>query len=159
MSAAPRRSAQSVNRRMDPKCAKLPAIVAATTIGIPRAMPNAPATVHEGIAGICAGSHAAEEHLALAEDADVIVFGSEYRTARGHVDPQASARRLLDGGVGRLGVGRLLHGEPGPLERLAQQRAHALVVVDHQHDLPCRSHLRPLPQPQLGVLAHSRLQG
>jgi nucleotide-binding universal stress UspA family protein len=36
--------------------------------------------------------------LALAESADVIVFGSEYRTAAGHVDPQASARRLLDGG-------------------------------------------------------------
>jgi nucleotide-binding universal stress UspA family protein len=36
--------------------------------------------------------------LALAERADVIVFGSEYRTAPGHVDPQASARRLLDGG-------------------------------------------------------------
>lgn len=36
--------------------------------------------------------------LALAGDADVIVFGSEYRTARRHVDPQATARRLLDGG-------------------------------------------------------------
>ncbi len=36
--------------------------------------------------------------LALAEHADLIVFGSEYRTAAGHVDPQASARRLLDGG-------------------------------------------------------------
>ena len=36
--------------------------------------------------------------LAVAEQADVIVFGSEYRTAPGHVDPQASARRLLDGG-------------------------------------------------------------
>jgi nucleotide-binding universal stress UspA family protein len=36
--------------------------------------------------------------LALEEHADVIVFGSEYRTAAGHVDPQASARRLLDGG-------------------------------------------------------------
>ena len=36
--------------------------------------------------------------LAVAENADVIVFGSEYRTAPGHVDPQASARRLLDGG-------------------------------------------------------------
>ena len=35
--------------------------------------------------------------LAVAEHADVIVFGSEYRTAAGHVDPQASARRLLDG--------------------------------------------------------------
>ena len=32
-------------------------------------MPNTPATVHEGIAGICAGAHADEEHLALAEEA------------------------------------------------------------------------------------------
>jgi nucleotide-binding universal stress UspA family protein len=36
--------------------------------------------------------------LALELDAQAIVFGSEYRTAPGHVDPQASARRLLDGG-------------------------------------------------------------
>jgi len=39
--------------------------------GVPvvRAMPNAPATVHEGMAGICAGAHAGEEDLALAEEA------------------------------------------------------------------------------------------
>ena len=38
--------------------------------GVPvvRAMPNAPATVHEGMAGVCAGAHASEEHLALAEE-------------------------------------------------------------------------------------------
>src|SRR5215212_210013 len=38
--------------------------------GVPivRAMPNAPAVVHEGIAGVCAGAHAGDEHLALAED-------------------------------------------------------------------------------------------
>jgi len=36
--------------------------------------------------------------LAVSEAADVVVFGSEYRTAPAHVDPQASARRLLDGG-------------------------------------------------------------
>jgi nucleotide-binding universal stress UspA family protein len=36
--------------------------------------------------------------LAVSAQADVIVFGSEYRTAPGHVDPQASALRLLDGG-------------------------------------------------------------
>jgi len=29
---------------------------------------NTPATVQEGMAGICAGSHAGEEHLALAEE-------------------------------------------------------------------------------------------
>ena len=41
----------------------------AANVPVVRAMPNAPATVHEGIAGICAGAHAGEEHLALAEEA------------------------------------------------------------------------------------------
>lgn len=38
--------------------------------GVPvvRAMPNAPSTVHEGMAGICAGSHSGEAQLALAEE-------------------------------------------------------------------------------------------
>jgi pyrroline-5-carboxylate reductase len=38
--------------------------------GVPvvRAMPNAPATVHEGMAGICAGAHAGDDQLALAEE-------------------------------------------------------------------------------------------
>jgi nucleotide-binding universal stress UspA family protein len=47
---------------------------------------------------LSASTAAGLRDLALAERADVIVFGSEYRTAPGHVDPQASARRLLDGG-------------------------------------------------------------
>jgi len=39
--------------------------------GVPvvRAMPNRAATVHEGIAGVCPGAHAADEHLTLAEEA------------------------------------------------------------------------------------------
>lgn len=37
-------------------------------VPVVRSMPNAPAVVHEGIAGICAGSHAGDEHLALAEE-------------------------------------------------------------------------------------------
>jgi len=36
--------------------------------------------------------------LADSEQADVIVFGSEYRTAPDHVMPQASALRLFEGG-------------------------------------------------------------
>jgi pyrroline-5-carboxylate reductase len=38
--------------------------------GVPvvRAMPNAPSTVHEGMAGIAAGAHANDEQLAVAED-------------------------------------------------------------------------------------------
>ena len=37
-------------------------------VPVVRSMPNAPAVVHEGIAGICAGRHAGEESLALAEE-------------------------------------------------------------------------------------------
>jgi pyrroline-5-carboxylate reductase len=38
--------------------------------GVPvvRAMPNTPATVHEGVAGVCAGAHADDDHVALAEE-------------------------------------------------------------------------------------------
>jgi pyrroline-5-carboxylate reductase len=38
-------------------------------VPVVRAMPNTPSTVHEGIAGLCAGAHASDEHLDLAEDA------------------------------------------------------------------------------------------
>src|ERR671935_1431583 len=41
----------------------------AASVPVVRAMPNRPATVHEGIAGVCAGAHAADEHLVLAEEA------------------------------------------------------------------------------------------
>ncbi|HUG65860.1 MAG TPA: pyrroline-5-carboxylate reductase [Gaiellaceae bacterium] len=39
--------------------------------GVPvvRAMPNTPSTVHEGMAGLCAGAHAGDENLDLAEEA------------------------------------------------------------------------------------------
>jgi pyrroline-5-carboxylate reductase len=39
----------------------------AQNVPVVRAMPNAPSTVHEGIAGICAGAHAGDEHLERAE--------------------------------------------------------------------------------------------
>lgn len=37
-------------------------------VPVVRAMPNAPATVHEGITGLCAGAHASEENVAAARD-------------------------------------------------------------------------------------------
>jgi pyrroline-5-carboxylate reductase len=40
----------------------------ASGVPVVRAMPNAPATVHEGMAGISPGAHAGEAHLALAEE-------------------------------------------------------------------------------------------
>jgi nucleotide-binding universal stress UspA family protein len=42
--------------------------------------------------------------LAEQENADVIVFGSDYRTARGTVQPGNSARRLLDGGPAAVAI-------------------------------------------------------
>jgi pyrroline-5-carboxylate reductase len=40
----------------------------ASGVPVVRAMPNAPATVHEGMAGLCAGAHAGDAQLALAEE-------------------------------------------------------------------------------------------
>jgi nucleotide-binding universal stress UspA family protein len=42
--------------------------------------------------------------LAVSRQAEVIVFGSEYRTSPGHVDPQATALRLLNGGTVALAL-------------------------------------------------------
>ena len=55
--------------------------------GVPvvRAMPNAPATVHEGIAGICAGAHAGDRELELAEEV-LAHLGSVVRVAEPYMD-------------------------------------------------------------------------
>jgi len=55
--------------------------------GVPvvRAMPNTPSTVHEGIAGLCAGAHAGEEHLRLAEEA-LLHLGAVVRVSEPHMD-------------------------------------------------------------------------
>jgi nucleotide-binding universal stress UspA family protein len=42
--------------------------------------------------------------LAADENADIVVFGSDYRTAAGHVDPGTSARRLLEGGTAAVAI-------------------------------------------------------
>jgi pyrroline-5-carboxylate reductase len=55
--------------------------------GVPvvRAMPNTPAVVHEGIAGICAGAHADDAHLAIAEDV-LSHLGAVVRVAEPYMD-------------------------------------------------------------------------
>ena len=55
--------------------------------GVPvvRAMPNTPSTVHEGVAGVCAGAHADEAHLALAEEA-LRHLGSVVRVSEPYMD-------------------------------------------------------------------------
>jgi nucleotide-binding universal stress UspA family protein len=42
--------------------------------------------------------------LAGEEGADIIVFGSDYRTAAGHVSPQRSAQTLLEGGPAAIAL-------------------------------------------------------
>jgi len=55
--------------------------------GVPvvRAMPNAPASVHEGIAGICPGAHAGETHLDAATDV-LAHLGRVVRVAEPYMD-------------------------------------------------------------------------
>ena len=55
--------------------------------GVPvvRAMPNLPSIVHEGMAGVCAGAHAGEEHLVLAEEA-LHNLGSVVRVSEPYMD-------------------------------------------------------------------------
>jgi len=55
--------------------------------GVPvvRAMPNTPSTVHEGVAGLCAGAHAGDAHVTLAEEA-LAHLGSVVRVSERHMD-------------------------------------------------------------------------
>lgn len=68
--------------------------------------------------------------LALTRDADIIVFGSEYRTARGHVDPQATAKRLLDGGPVAVGLA------PAGFAEQTEPRVATILAADEEGD-PC----------------------
>ena len=54
-------------------------------VPVVRAMPNTPAMVHEGIAGVCAGAHASDEHLSLAEEV-LSHLGASVRVAEPYMD-------------------------------------------------------------------------
>jgi pyrroline-5-carboxylate reductase len=56
-----------------------------TGVPVVRAMPNTPATVHEGVAGLCAGAHADDAHLTLAEEA-LSHLGAVVRVAEPYMD-------------------------------------------------------------------------
>lgn len=53
---------------------------------------------------IGASTGARLEQLAGSEGASLIVFGSDYRTPPGHVEPGTSAQHLLDGGSVAIGI-------------------------------------------------------
>jgi pyrroline-5-carboxylate reductase len=54
-------------------------------IAVVRAMPNTPAAVHEGMAGLSAGAHAAEEDMARAEEV-LSHLGRSVRVAESYMD-------------------------------------------------------------------------
>jgi nucleotide-binding universal stress UspA family protein len=68
--------------------------------------------------------------LAVTEKADMVVFGSEYRTAPSHVDPQASARRLLDGGPVAIALA------PAGFAEKGASRLETIVAISEDGD-PC----------------------
>jgi hypothetical protein len=63
--------------------------------------------------------------LASFLDADVIVFGSEYRTPSGRVRPQPSALRLLDGGPTAIAVA------PAGMRMWSDARIESLKTIGH----------------------------
>jgi len=68
--------------------------------------------------------------LALSEQADVIVFGSEYRTAPGHVSPQPSAGRLLEGGPVAVAIA------PASFADRGEHAMHTIAAIGEEGD-PC----------------------
>lgn len=57
----------------------------AARVPVVRAMPNTPSIVHEGMAGLCAGAHADEEHLRIAEEV-LSHLGAVVRVAEPYMD-------------------------------------------------------------------------
>jgi hypothetical protein len=91
---------------------------------------------------IGASTGAGLEQLAQSEGASVVVFGSDYRTTPGHVEPGASAQHLLDGSpvaiaIAAAGLRRQLDDGAirsiavplaGPTNDVARQTADALAA-------------------------------
>ncbi len=63
------------------------------------------------------------QRVAAEVDASLVVFGSEYRTAPGHVAPGRSAQALLEGGVTAVAIA------PAGLHALAQPTVRSIGVL------------------------------
>lgn len=66
--------------------------------------------------------------LAESEHADILVFGSDYRTAAGHVAPQRSAQLLLDGGHTAVAIA------PANYRAGTTPEVHSIGVLTSGHD-------------------------
>jgi nucleotide-binding universal stress UspA family protein len=66
------------------------------------------ATLHDSTAETRVVVHASTseglKELARSEDAQLIVFGSDYRTPAGHIAPQQSTQKLLEGGPAAIAI-------------------------------------------------------
>src|SRR5690349_18104465 len=96
-----------------------------------------PAIARHVVIGASTGARL--EQLAASEGASLIVFGSDYRTPPGHVEPGTSAQHLLDGGSVAIGIaaaGLRTHLDgaitsiavplAGPTNEVARETANAL---------------------------------
>ena len=87
--------------------------------------------------------------LAEEEDADIVVFGSDYRTAPGHIAPQRSTQALLEGGTTAVAIAPAgYHGEWSP-------RIHRIGVLAIPGDDATHCH-RARARRQLRRDAHAR---
>jgi nucleotide-binding universal stress UspA family protein len=71
--------------------------------------------------------------LAKSDGASLIVFGSEYRTTPGDVEPQTSARRLLDGGRIAIAVA------PAGLHRQTDRPVKTIGAITPEDDPGCQA--------------------
>jgi hypothetical protein len=102
--------------------------------GVPvvRAMPNSPSTVHEGMAGICAGAQAGDAQLALAEEA-LLHLGRVVRVPESSMDAVTAlsgsgpayfallAEAMIEAGI-LLGVSRGCR-RPSSCRRCSERRS------------------------------------
>ena len=70
--------------------------------------------------------------LAAKENADVVVFGSDYRTAAGSVQPQASAQRLFNGGPAAVAIA------PAGLSKSDSAKIGTIGVISEDGDTAAR---------------------
>jgi nucleotide-binding universal stress UspA family protein len=78
--------------------------------------------------------------LAAKEGADLVVFGSEYRTTPGHVDPGTSARALLDDGPVALAIA------PAEMRYLADAPVATVAAVDGDKDTAASTTARAIAE-------------
>src|SRR5579864_7272707 len=90
--------------------------------------------------------------LADSEHADVIVFGSEYRTAPEHVFPQASALRLFEGGRHAVAIA------PAGLRDHPDFQIAKIASIDGDHD-PSATETAVLIASRLGATVAARANG